>query len=272
MKRMGRLTWVSFILLVTIIPITSAQGTSDYGEEGETILVGRISHVKGKILRYIAEEEEWVAIVKDTPFGMNDALHSEKYGGAEIIMPNNTWARIDGDTEIRLIALRDDATEIEVTSGVARFYNKGSDAVVKGVTPFGHVMAPGDTTFDLCVNDDSAEVVALKGTVYFVHKVSETRFEVIAGSSSLIADSREVTAGEAHTDPYWHAWNRKRDALWARRMRVKGKSAKYLPSRLHHDAYVLDEHGRWERVHYNGDYHYFWRPLYVGAGANRLDT
>jgi hypothetical protein len=217
-------------------------------------------------LRYVAEEEDWVAIVKDTPFGMSDALHSEKYGGAEIIMPNNTWARIDGDTEIRLIALRDDVTEIEVTSGVARFYNKGSDAAVKGVTPFGHVMAPGDTTFDLRVSDDSAEVVALKGTVYFVHQVSETRFEVIAGSSSLIADSREVTAGEAHVDPYWHAWNSKRDALWARRMRGKGKSMEYLPSSLHHDAYVLDEHGRWERVYYNGAYHDFWRPLYVGAG------
>ncbi|MCK5553909.1 MAG: FecR domain-containing protein [Deltaproteobacteria bacterium] len=266
MKRTGRLPWALLILLLTIISITSAQARSDYGDEGETILVGRISYVKGKVLRYIAEEEDWVAIVKDTPFGMSDALHSEKYGRAEIIMPNNTWARIDDETEIRLIALRDDVTEIEVTSGVARFYNKSSDSVVKAVTPFGHVMAPGDTTFDLCVSNGSAEVVALKGTVYFVHKVSETRFEVIAGSSSLIADNREVTAGEAYTDPYWHAWNSKRDALWVGRMRVKGKSVNYLPSSLYHDAYVLDEHGRWERVYYNGTYYDFWRPLYVGAG------
>ncbi len=228
--------------------------------------MGRISHVEGKVSRYVPEEEDWVAAVKDTPIGINDAIYSHKRGRAEIMMPNNTWARIDGDTRIQLIALGYDVTEIDVESGVARFYNKGSDAVIKARTAFGYVMASGDTTFDMEVGDDSVEVVALEGTVYFVHSTSETEFEVIAGSSSIVADSRQVTSGGAHTDPYWDAWNRKRDTLWAKRMRIKGKSARYLPPRLHHDAYVLEEHGRWERVYYNGAYHYFWRPLYVSVG------
>ena len=268
MKGKGKLAWLIFVLILLIIPIGSpqAQAASEDGGEGETILVGRISHIAGKVLRYVPEEEDWVATVKDTPFGINDSLFSDKGGRAEIIMPNNTWARIDGDTQIQLIVLRNDVTEIDVASGVARFYNKGSDAVIKARTPFGYVMAPGDTSFDLYVGDDSAEVVALKGTVYFIHSTSETRFEVIAGSSSIIADSREVTAGEAHTDPYWHAWNNKRDTLWAKRMRVKGKSGEYLPPGLHHEAYVLDEQGRWERVYYHGAYYYFWRPVYVGVG------
>jgi hypothetical protein len=268
MERMGKLLSVSFILLLVMIPVTSPQGhpRPDDREGEETILVGRISHVEGKVSTYVPEEEEWVATVKDAPFGIHDAINSDKGGRAEIMMPNNTWARIDGNTRIQLIGLRYDVTEIDVESGIARFYNKGSDAVIKAETTFGYVMAPGDTTFDLSVGDDSVEVVASKGTVYFVHSTSETEFEVIAGSSSILADSRQVTAGEAHTNPYWHAWNRKRDALWAKRMRIKGKSVKYLPPMLHHDAYVLEEHGRWERVYYYGAYHYFWRPLYVSVG------
>ncbi|MFB0505382.1 MAG: DUF6600 domain-containing protein [Thermodesulfobacteriota bacterium] len=268
MERMGKLLSLPFILLLVMIPITSPQGhpRSEDAEGEETILVGHISHVEGEVLRYVPEEEDWVATVKDAPFGVNDAIYSDRGGRAEIMMPNNTWTRIDGDTRIQLIALRDDVTEIDVESGVARFYNKGSDAVIRARTTFGYVMAPGDTTFDLDVGDDSVEVVALKGTVYFTHSTSETEFEVIAGSSSILADSRQVTAGEAHTDPYWHSWNRKRDTLWAKRMRVKGKSVRYLPPRLHHEAYVLEEHGRWERVYYHGEYHYFWRPLYVSVG------
>jgi hypothetical protein len=181
-------------------------------------------------------------------------------------MPNNTWARIDGDTQVQLIALKDDVTEIDVASGIARFYNKGSDVVIKATTPFGYVMAPAKTSFDLYVDDNSAEVISLKGTVDFVHNTSETRFAVIAGSSAILADSRKGTAGEARKESYWHAWNGKRDTLWAKRMRVRGESVKYLPPRLYHDAYVLDEHGRWERVYYDGAYRYFWRPVHVSVG------
>ncbi len=268
MKRRGKLSWLTIIWLLVMIPMTSpqAQPRSEDRDEEETILVGRISHVEGEVSRYVPDEKDWVATVKDTPFGINDALYSDKGGRAEIIMPNSTWARIDGDTQIQLIELRGDVTEIDVASGVARFYNKGFDAVIKARTPFGYVTGPAETTFDLSVGDDSAEVVALKGTVYFVHNSANTKFEVIAGSSSILADSRKVTAGEARTNPYWHAWNSKRDNLWAKRMRVRGKSVKYLPPRLHHEAYVLDEHGRWDRVYYDGAYRYFWRPVYVSAG------
>ncbi len=268
MKGMGKLLLLPFIVVLVMIPIASPQGQprSEDREAEETILVGRISHLEGEVLRYVPEEEDWVATVKDAPFGISDAIYSDRGGRAEIMMPNNTWTRIDGDTRIQLVLLRDDVTEIDVNSGAARFYNKGSDAVIRARTAFGYVMAPGDTTFDLELGDDSVEVVALKGTVYFTHSTSETKFEVIAGSSSIVADIRQVTAGEAHTDPYWHAWNRKRDTLWAKRMRIKGKSVRYLPPRLHHEAYVFENHGRWERVYYHGAYHYFWRPRYVSVG------
>jgi hypothetical protein len=268
MKRIEKLLWPPFIVFLVLIPFTSLLAeplSEDRGEE-ELILVGRITYVQGKVLRYVPEEGDWVVIVKDTPFGLRDALHSERRSRAEIIMPNNTWARIDGDTEIRLIELRTDVTEMAVDSGVARFYNKGFDAVIEARTPFGYVTGPGETSFDVYVGGDSVEVVASKGMVTFVHTPSEKKFEVIAGSSSIVADSSTVTAGEPRLDPTWYAWNNKMDALWAKRLGARGKSAEYLPPQLHDEGYVLDECGRWERVCYNGDYYYFWRPLCVRVG------
>jgi len=267
MKKIGRVIFFQFVLSLMMIPVTPADASmgSENSEE-EPILVGRISHVEGQLMRYVNEEKDWVVTVKDAPFGVNDALYSGKHGRAEFMMPNNTRIRIDADTQIHLFTLKEDLTEIDVASGVARFYNRSSDRVIRATTPFGYVMAHENTSFDLYVGDESVEVNALKGRVYFVHERAERKFEVIAGSSSILADSQQVTTGEGRVDPHWASWNRLRESLWANRMRMKGESARYLPPALHDEAYVLEECGRWERVYYNGAYQNFWRPLYVAVG------
>ena len=266
MYRIRKVVWLLIILILAIIPITSSQAQPTTTNQEETVLVGRISHIEGQLLRYVPDEEDWFITAKDAPFGLNDTLRSDRNTRAEIIIPNNTWLRIDGDTQIQLIAIKDDVTEIDVVSGTTRFYNKGSDLTIKARTPFGYVMGPAETSFDLFVGDGSVEVIALKGAVYYYHNTDKKKFEVIAGSSSILADSLQVTTGKAYEDPYWDAWNRDRDALWAKRMKIKGASVRYLPPRLYHYAYILEGHGRWERVYYDGAYYYFWRPVHVSIG------
>lgn len=273
MRQIKKLLWLAFILLPIVVPATSLHATlrsdvpgSDVPDPKETVLVGRISHVEGQLLRYLREENEWVATVKDAPFYIDDLLYSDEKGRAEFVMPNNTWIRIDGDTKIQLNDLTDQVTEIDMAFGLVRFYNRGSHAVIKATTPFGYVVAPEETSFDLYVGDDSIEVIALKGRLDFVHHTSEARFEVIQGTPAIIADNRQVTAGKGEVDPDWDRWNRQMEDLWATRNRLSEESAKYLPPRLGYEAYALEEHGTWESVYYDGTYRYFWRPLYVSAG------
>jgi hypothetical protein len=268
MKQIAKLFWLQFVLFIMVFPITSPQAkplSDDIDKEG-TVLVGRISHVEGQLLRYVPDEKEWVATVKDAPFYTDDLLHSDEKGRAEFIMPNNTWVRIDGDTQIQLNVLKDDVTEIDVASGLVRFHNKGSYAIIRATTPFGYVVAPEKTSFDLYVGDESVEVIALKGKVDFFHGTSETRFEVIPGAPAILADSWQVTAGKDDVDTDWDRWNRDREHLWATRNRIGVESVKYLPPSLSYEAHVLEEHGRWERVYYDGGYWYFWRPVYVSVG------
>lgn len=255
--------FLMFLLCVVSVPMVTAQ--SQPSEPG-VILVGRISHVEGQLLRYVPEEKDWVVTVKDAPFGMDDALYSGEDAKAELIQPNNTWMRAGPLTQVQLTALTPDVTEIDVASGVVRLYDKSSDAVIKASTPFGYVMAQPGSTFDLYVGDSSLEVIALNGTVNFIHAQDGAKYEVVSGSSSIIADNAQVVPGEGNVDADWDIWNADRDSLWSQRIEVKGESFSYLPPALKDEAYSLEENGKWETVNYQGEDRQMWRPTTVSAG------
>jgi hypothetical protein len=237
------------------------------GEEG--ILVGRIAHVEGLVYRYIPEEGAWVQVAVDSPFGLEDKLRSDRRSRAEVILPNNTWFRMDGYTHLHLLSLHDEATEMHMVHGSARFMNKGSFPTIYVSTPFGEVSAPAQTSFDLHVSDSSMEAVALEGSVYFSRDGGRTKTEVTERSASLFADRYAVTAGERYRDSLWDAWNLERDALWAQRMRAGRVSAKYLPPALHDHGYALDDYGVWMDT--SGDpsmFPPFGRPILQAGGAS----
>ncbi|MBP8646242.1 MAG: FecR domain-containing protein, partial [Syntrophobacteraceae bacterium] len=256
--------FLALVLAVLLSAAPSAFSQSQEAEE-EGILVGRISHVEGQVLRYVPEDEDWVITVKDAPFGFDDALYSDKASKVEIQLPNNTMVRMGEDTQIQLVTLQNDLTEIDVASGVARFYNKSRDGVVRATTPYGYVLAEAATVFDLYVGDESLEVIAIRGTVDFVLESDESRYEVVAGSDSLVSDGRVVTSDDGTVDAEWDDWNTERDNIWNRRLQVKGDSIRYIPESLHDQAYELEENGRWDRVYYNGEHRMMWRPSHVDS-------
>jgi hypothetical protein len=248
-----------FLAAVVMVPPSSAA-------DSQAMVVGRVYHVEGDLLRYIPEENDWVAVVRDAPFGAVDTLYSGSRGMAELIVPNGTWIRVGNNTQIQFIALDTDLAEMDVASGVARFYNKSSDTVVKVTSPFGYVLGDPGTVFDFYVGENSVEAVAIKGKVDFIHAETDARYEVSAGSPSLLADQRQVSSGEGNVDYDWNRWNTVRENFWAAKSRVRGGSAEYLPPSLRDEAYALEENGRWEDVSYEGERRRFWRPTTVALG------
>ena len=261
MKRPEVCILIACIMLFAVAPPVMSQAPPADGGAG--IMVGRISYVEGQLLRYVPDEKDWVVTVKDAPFGTDDALYSGDDAKAEFILPNNTWARAGASTQIQMIALKVDVTELDVAAGVTRFYDKSAEAVMKVTTPFGYVLAQPGSGFDLYVGDASLEVIALSGSVAFIHSNDDSRYEVVPGSSSIVADSRQVAAGEGNVDEAWDNWNGTRDSLWAKRLEVKGDTVQYIPKALEDDAYDLEQNGKWEKVYYEGEYHNMWRPTTV---------
>ena len=145
MRRLSALA-LGLILAVVWAPVVCAQA----GNPAEPALVGRITFIDGQLLRYVYDEQDWVATVKDAPFGLEDAVYSSDTGKAEFKLPNGVWVRTGSDTQIQLIALRDDLTEIDVASGTARFYNKSQKSVIKATTPFGYVCAARRSLRSVC--------------------------------------------------------------------------------------------------------------------------
>jgi len=259
MKRWRGLLVCFFLTAVVMVPLSSAA-------DAPAMVVGRIFYIEGDLLRYVPAEKDWVATVRDAPFGTEDALSSGSRGMAELIVPNGTWIRIGNSTQIQCIALDTDLAEMDVASGMARFYNKSSDTLIKATSPFGYVLAYPGTVFDYYVGDNSVEVVALRGKVSFVHSATEAKYDVAAGSPSILADEQQVSSGEGTVDPGWDRWNTVRENFWAAKARRKGRSFDYLPPSLRDESYALDENGRWERVYYEGAERWFWRPTVVALG------
>lgn len=256
------LRWIPLLLLL----LTTRLAFALQAPQEQMVVVGHLSYVEGELLRYVHDSEEWVATEQDTPFGIDDIVHASENAKAEIVVPNNTLIRIGSNTKIQTITLGSDLTEVAISKGIARVYNKSSTTIVKVKTPFGYVEAPPLTTFEVQVKEESTEIRSLKGKISFFHLVDNASYEVVAGLSSLIAGDQRISAGEGMVDESWNSWNVKRDTFWKRRVEVQGDSTDYLPEQLHYGAYTLEENGNWEKVYYEGSYRYLWRPLYVSSG------
>jgi hypothetical protein len=231
--------------------------------QDEGTVVGHLTHVDGTLLRYVTDDEDWVHVVKDSPVGMDDLLFCEEDSKAEIIIPNNTWIRTGGNTKLHIIQLKNDTTELDMDSGLARFYNKSTSATIKVATPFGSVLASPLTVFDAHLKADSVQIQSLEGTATFSFLHDNSSHEVKAGGASLLADYENITAGADATDEAWNAWNREMDNTWEGRLQDEGEAHQYLPDTIRHESYALHENGIWETVYYEGRNCSLWRPLYV---------
>jgi hypothetical protein len=62
-------------------------------------------------------------------------------------------------------------------------------------------LADPGTVFEIYVGENSVEVVAVRGKVSFVHSATETKYGVLAGSPSILADQQQVSLDEGAVDP-----------------------------------------------------------------------
>jgi hypothetical protein len=253
--------------MVFLISAVAALAALSPAVHAQAVVVGRVHYVEGDLLRYVPAENDWITVVQDAPFGTGDTFFSTNQAMSELIVPNGTWIRTGGNTQVQFIALDTDISTVDVLSGIARFYNKSSNTIVRVTSPFGYVLSYPGSIFDFYVGENSIELIAIKGTVSFIHSSTQGKYDIAAGAPSLLADQRQVSSGEGIVDLGWDRWNRTRDDFWAAKARIRGQSVEYLPSALRDDAYVLEENGRWETAIYEGRERWFWRPAVTTGWA-----
>src|SRR4030042_1627468 len=151
--QMKRIKWMMGLLVCLFLgAVVMVQPSSAAG--APPMVVGRVYHIEGDLLRYVPAENDWVAVVRDAPFFTEDTLFSGNRGMAELIVPNGTWIRTGNNTQIQFITLDTDLAERDVPSGGARFYNKSSDTVIKVTIPFWYVLDYPGQVFDFYVGEN----------------------------------------------------------------------------------------------------------------------
>ncbi len=64
-----------FLILAMSILVLPSLAAAD-----PSVVVGRVYQIEGDLLRYVPDEKDWVALVKDAPFGAGDTLYSGSTG------------------------------------------------------------------------------------------------------------------------------------------------------------------------------------------------
>ena len=232
----------------------------------DAAFVGCITRIEGnELLRYVEEKRDWVSLIEDSPFGVNDLISSSEKTRVEIIIPNYTLLRMRENTQVQVERLGANVTSIHLLSGTARFQSSDFQTEIEVITPFGTAHSSDKVVFDVTVGKNSAEFITLKGRLDFVHNSGDTEYEVLAGSSALMADDIGISTSEPLLNVNWNNWNYMRENIWQSRLSSQ-ESRKYLPNNLTYEAYALDKNGIWENVYYRGRHHRFWRPTAIAVG------
>ena len=64
---MGKAMKYLSVVLLIVLGALSIGSQANAAESDEGILVGRIAHIEGRLLRYVSEEKDWVVAVKIRP-------------------------------------------------------------------------------------------------------------------------------------------------------------------------------------------------------------
>ena len=91
------LRYLNLVLLIVVFGALSAGVPIEAADSQEEILVGRIAHVEGKLLRYIEEDKDWVLTVRDSPFAALAVLNAPAPATARH-HPGPRKARLDAES------------------------------------------------------------------------------------------------------------------------------------------------------------------------------
>jgi len=234
------------------------------------ITVGRISHVDGQIYRYMDVDDSWVATSLQAPAGTQDILLTGDESKAGIIFPNNQLVRMDENTEIEILNLDDDIGEFALHSGLARFYNRNSAGKLVIETARGVAKVEPGSAIDVQVGKKSVTVSAVRGeAVFYSFKDGTEKVDVISGSTSLEFREESIIAGIGPINRKWDRWCADREGVWTKNRLVRSE---HLPESMQEYAYVMEPHGRWQRVYYRGYYYWAWKPRSVAVGWSPYTT
>ena len=219
----------------------------------------RVSYLNGEILFRSPDAEEWLPATVNTPLDEGDALWCPEESRVEIQLPDGSIVRLDGGSQLDLLANEDDFMHLHLASG--HLYLRTSQITQENALQIDSddttVLPAGRTRLRIDMLPNSLEDVAIiKGSAYVEGNGSRTR--VRAGEQIMLEEGHNEILTLAPADS-WELWNLDRDLAQSR----SNKTVSYLPEELRSHTAELDANGRWVNV---PEYGMVWRPTVLFSG------
>ena len=220
--------------------------------------VGRVAEVQGAVRMLDRDDNDWVAATVNRPVTSGDQFATQPGARLEISIGSSTL-RLDGDSELVLQRLDDDAIVLQLRRGSLAVQAVSAEmaAQIEVHTREGRFRPREPGSYRVDRRDDASHATAWRGTL---------RFE---GSDSLLVVGRGQHAEiwlEGRTTHYrwaedWHddfaAWVARDEQAYAR-----SESARYVSPEMT-GWQDLDRNGRWET---HPEYGALWVPTVVPVG------
>jgi hypothetical protein len=229
--------------------------------------VARLSVASGDVSVKRGDHTEWVAGALNAPLMEGDSISVSQQGAAEVQFDNSHFARLAGNTEIRLVQIAPEYGQagnqnamhrIEVGRGlvtwrVLRQSNVQAEIAtpLAGVHPLGlasvRVEVMPDSTAMVTVRHGEVEVQTSRGT----ERVREGGLMTIRPTGGQVGNESEYQITQASPVDRWDTWSDQRDGYL-----VRAVSPQYVSEDVY-GAEDLDPYGRWSN---DPQYGQVWSP------------
>lgn len=235
----------SFAILVLVL-ITPFANASQQG-------LAHITLIKGDILLFDDETNDWVRAAVNTPLEEGDRLWSGNGSRAEISFKNGSNLRIADKTALDFVRLDDNEQQVYLGSG--RLYiitsEIGDDFQIDTEDAEIDIGKRSKVHIDLVGRKEvDTEVSVMKGNAYVESISGKTR---VRSGESLLFSENGAELAPLNKPGTWERWNEKRD----KKLSNRNSAQHYLPEELVVYEDELSSNGKWVLVE---GYGYAWRP------------
>jgi hypothetical protein len=255
--------WFASLFLLglgMVLAGTPVQASDDSADAFEEARLSRLSYISGELLFQRGDEDEdWVASSINMPLRPHDKFWSTEGTKAELEMDNGAVIRLAENSQMTLLALEKNLTQIQLTLGRATITTRDPSiggelgATLEIDTPQAVIIVDQRSRFRLEVREDgSTEITVREGRIRLS---TDTEPVWITKNQRIVIDSDEnphYFLESPNPIDDWDVWNDDRD-----RQRLQSVSQKYLPPSHAMGYSELDQFGTWSQI---SPYGWVWAP------------
>jgi len=249
------------VVCVAVAAPARAERGSEALPDGEQPGIARVSLIEGQASYMRGDADDWTGVSVNAPLVTGDRFFSGADSRAEIQLAPAVYARLSSETELGMLELGPDTTQVRLPVGLVtlRVRRPPGDRHVEIDTPGAAVVVREPGIYRVHVErdgDTNLQVRDGEATVY----VADERYEIGDGRGVVVEGTGDAARPRIYAVSGGDGWDQ-----WEaeRARRIEGASSYAYVSDEVYGVEDLDEHGDWE---YRSEYGNVWRPRHVDAG------